>query len=335
MTQAGRVARLALVLALALVSAACSGAATQESSSGAVGGGDRSAAATEAAAPVDGPDAVSVATQQPQRRTPDRAIDIGHTAVEEDVAAASLWTALLQDRGQIVRRTLVSVEDAYEGLATGALDLYFGARLPDAHATSWQTYEDRVDDVGAWFDDAALQWAVPEYVPVDSIADLRGRSEEFGSRVIGVDEDSVLMRRSRDAVIPVYELQEYELLAGSASDMISELLRSLEAEEPVIVTLWRPHWAYRDLALKPLEDPRGALGAPDSIHVLASTTLAEQWPDVHEALRRFALTQPQVAELELSIRDAGRNEEVEAARRWAGGEQPAALVEQWFGAEAG
>jgi glycine betaine/proline transport system substrate-binding protein len=287
MTAAGLVrAGTAVLVLCALLLAGCSSAGGRTAATDAV--------AVASAAPAGDTDgtgspedlaAEPTASLAPAERARDRAVDIGHTAVAEDMAVASLWTAILEERGELVRRQLVDVESAYEHLADGSLDVYLGARLPRAHGDPYARHGDRLDDLGPWFESAPLRWAVPEYVDVDSIADLRGEGARFGNRVIGVDEDSQLMRLSREEVVPTYDLEEYTLLSGSASDMIAELLRSLEDREPVIVTLWRPHWAYDELPIKDLEDPRGAFGEPDAIHVLATAGFAAQFPERCSASR--------------------------------------------------
>lgn len=273
------------------------------------------------------------ATTDDPRRT-DTTIDIGHTAIAEDTAVASLWTAILEDRGHLVRRTLLEVGGIYAGLADGSLDVYLDARLPRAHLEYRERNSEALDVIGPWFEDAPMVWAVPEYVDIDSLADLRGEQDLFAGRIYGVDAGSELMQVSRESVIPTYELDGYTLLDGSASDMIAELVTALEAERPIVVTLWRPHWAFAELPIKSLDDPRDAFGEPDDITVVAASSFAERFPDVRAALERFTLTGDAVADLEQAIRAAGRGRQVDAARAWLD-DGNRALVDDWFAAADG
>ena len=48
--------------------------------------------------------------------------------------------------------------------------------------------------------------------------------------------------------------------------MLAELKRAYAKKEPIVVTLWSPHWAYSDYELKKLKDPKGAWGKGDGVH---------------------------------------------------------------------
>jgi glycine betaine/proline transport system substrate-binding protein len=202
--------------------------------------------------------------------------------------------------------------------------------LPATHEDYWAQFGSQMEDLSVWFEDAPLTWVVPSYVEeVDSIADLQGKAETFGGQVIGIEAGSGLMRVSREDVVPAYNLGgEYEVVEGSTPAMLAELQKAIADQEPIVVTLWQPHWAYGKWDLKNLADPEGALGKPDSIHIVAREGFADDFPEVTRWLKNFSLTNAPLAQLEVKIQQAGQGNEKEAARAWI--KQNKDLVDSWL-----
>jgi glycine betaine/proline transport system substrate-binding protein len=256
-------------------------------------------------------------------------IRIGLIPWDEAIAVTNLWQALLEERGYEVEQIQLEAGGLYSGVANGDLDLFLDAWLPATHADYWEQFGDDIEDVGTWFDSAPLTWVVPGYVEdVNSIADLEGRADTFGGRIIGIEAGSGLMRISREEVVPAYGLEEYQLVEGSTPAMLAELEKAIADEEPIVVTLWQPHFAYGQWDLKNLEDPEGALGEPDEIRSIASEGFVEEHPEVAGWIRNFQMDNDALAELEVAINEAGAGKELEATKRWL--EDNRDLVEPWF-----
>ncbi len=95
----------------------------------------------------------------------DKSITIGIAAGwDEDVAVSHLWKRVLEDHGYQVTLTELDVAPVFVGVARGDLDLFFDTWLPVTHADYWEKYQDQVEDLGVWYDQATLNIAVPEYV---------------------------------------------------------------------------------------------------------------------------------------------------------------------------
>src|SRR5690554_3433376 len=58
---------------------------------------------------------------------------------------------------------------------------------------------------------------------------------------------------------------EFELVESSTPAMLAALDSAVANDEPIVVTLWTPHWAYDAYPIKNLEDPDGAWGEPEEI----------------------------------------------------------------------
>ena len=244
-------------------------------------------------------------------------VNVGWIPWEEDIAVTNLWQVILEENGVEVEQTQLDAGLLFDGLATGDLDLFLDAWLPNTHADYWEDYSEQVEDLGVWLPEAPLTWAVPAYVEeVNSIADLADHAELFGGEIVGIESSAGLTRISKDEVIPTYELGDsYELVESSTPAMLAELENAIANEEPIVVTLWRPHPAYAQYELKDLEDPQNALGDPDEIHAVARQGFSEDCPEVTAALENFEFDNDTLSELEVSVLEED-GQELEGARAW-------------------
>lgn len=256
-------------------------------------------------------------------------ITIGLIPWDEAIAVTNLWQILLEEQGYEVEQVQLEVGGLYSGVANGDLDLFLDAWLPATHADYWEEFGDDIEELATWYEEAPLTWVVPAYVDdVNSIADLQGRADEFNGQIVGIEAGSGLMRISREEVVPTYGLDDYELVEGSTPAMLATLEKAIKNEEPVVVTLWEPHWAYGAWDLKNLEDPEGALGEPDQIKAIGSQQFVEEHPEVADWMRNFTLSIEPLASLEVAINEGGEGRELESTRAWL--EDNRDVVEGWI-----
>ncbi|MHB1450638.1 MAG: glycine betaine ABC transporter substrate-binding protein [Coriobacteriia bacterium] len=259
-------------------------------------------------------------------------IRIGWMPWDEDIAATYLWERILTDEGYDVELTQLDVAPVFEGVASGDLDLFFDAWLPATHEDYWAEYGDRLEDLAVWYDNGLLTWAVPEYMDIDSIEDLAGMEAELDGRIVGIEPGAGLTRLSREAVMPDYGLDGYELIEGSTPAMLAELERAIKDEAPIVVTLWRPHWAYGVFPIKDLADPKGSLGEAEEIHAIARAGFSDDFAEVAEWVGAFEMNDDQLAELEdLVLNEYGAGQEAAAVEEWLSDSDNRALVDGWLG----
>lgn len=259
-------------------------------------------------------------------------IKIGWIPWDEDIAATYLWKRVLEDEGYTVELTQLDVAPVFEGVASGDLDLFLDAWLPSTHEDYWAEYGDRLEDLAVWYDNGLLTWAVPEYMDVDSIEDLAGLEGELDGRIVGIEPGAGLTRVSREAVMPGYGLDAFELVEGSTPAMLAELERAIKDEAPIVVTLWRPHWAYSVFPIKDLADPEGALGEAEEIHAVARVGFSDDFPEVAEWMAAFRMNDDQLAGLEdLVLNEYGAGQEEAAVDEWLSDADNRALVDGWLG----
>ncbi|MFC3998106.1 glycine betaine ABC transporter substrate-binding protein [Nocardiopsis sediminis] len=245
-------------------------------------------------------------------------ITIGLIPWEEDIAVTHLWKAVLEEKGYTVNIENVDVAPMYEGTANGDIDLFLDTWLPITHADYWEEYGDRLEDLGTWNDNASLQLTVPSYVEdINSIEDLKGNADMFDGQIIGIESGSGLVQTTKDSAIPAYDLgDEYELVESSTPAMLQELETAIADEKPIVVTLWRPHIEYSKYDLKDLEDPEGAMGEAESIHMVGREGFGEDFAELNGWLGNFTLDDDQLQALETAVLIDHEGDEDAGARAW-------------------
>ncbi|MEU2111220.1 ABC transporter permease/substrate binding protein [Streptomyces sp. NPDC019507] len=256
-------------------------------------------------------------------------ISVGYIPWDEGIASTFLWKELLERRGFEVEANQLEAGSLYTGLAGGQIDFQTDSWLPVTHAQYWDRYRDKLEDKGPWYGPTSLELSVPAYMnDVDSLDDLKGKADRFKGRIVGIEPSAGMMGLLKDKVLKEYGLEgEYEVVDGSTPGMLAELKRAYDRKEPVVTTLWSPHWAYSTYDLKKLKDPKGTWGKGDGIHTLARKGFSEENPQVGKWLQGFKMTEAQLTGLEAKIEETGKGKEQEAVRAWL--EENPGLADRW------
>lgn len=273
-------------------------------------------------------------TQEGTEETADAAeynqpVEIGYVLWDGEIASTNVIQQVLQQAGYTdVEIIAVDAGPLYQGVASGEFDFTTSAWLPQTQANYWETYGDRIDSVRVNLEDCTIGLAVPTYVEeVNSIEDLNDNKEMFNGEIIGIDPGAGVMQITED-VIEAYDL-DYTLVSSSSAGMTAALQRAINNEEPVVVTLWSPHWAFNRWDLKYLDDPQGYYGEADNVETLARQGLEEDMPDLYGILERFAWTHEDIQSVMVDIESGMAPEE--AAAKWV--ENNPEKVNEWIGKE--
>ncbi|WOQ69733.1 glycine betaine ABC transporter substrate-binding protein [Microbacterium limosum] len=237
----------------------------------------------------------------------------------DGLSTAYLLQNQLEKIGYTVEmQELTEAGPLYAGLAQGDVDMYPSAWPEVTHASYMEEYGDDIEDIGAYYEGAVLTIAVPDYVEISSIEDLKGNADMFGGQIIGIEPGAGLTGVTQDSMIPAYELgDEYELVTSSTAAMLTELENAIAGEENIVVTSWRPFWANDAYNLRDLEDPRGAMGEPEALHFLGTSDFSERFPEAAELIAGIQLDDAQYASLEdMVVNEYGEGNEAEAIEAW-------------------
>ncbi|GAA2049116.1 glycine betaine ABC transporter substrate-binding protein [Leifsonia soli] len=226
----------------------------------------------------------------------------------EDVAVSNVWKEVLESKGYDVTLTTTTAGPGFTGLSQGNYDVNFDAWLPSTHKSYWDKYGDKLENLGAWYDKAPLTLAVNKDAPIDSIDQLAANADAFGNKIIGIEPGAGETAIVKDSVIPQYGLTKMDFVTSSTAAMLAELKKDISNGDNVVVTLWKPHWAYNEFPLKDLKDPKGALGEPDSINTIVRKGFTDDYPALAKWFGSFSFPDDKLFDLENKMFNSGADE---------------------------
>ncbi|GHD24453.1 glycine betaine ABC transporter substrate-binding protein [Nocardiopsis kunsanensis] len=261
-------------------------------------------------------------------------IELAVVAWEEALMVTAMWEVILEEKGYEVEVTEMDPAPVFQSLENGEADAYLDAWLPNTHGEYWDEYGDDLEDLGVWYDNAVLTLTVPGYMEdVDEIGDLPGHADELGNRIVGIDPGAGLTAQTENEAMPGYGLDEhFELVTSSDARMQEELESAVTRQEPIVVTLWRPHQAYAQHDLKDLEDPQGLMGEPETLHAVGRDGFTEEYPVLSGWLENWQMSDEELAELAVFALDGYEDAPKEGARVWLGANPQ--FLERTLGADA-
>ncbi|MFJ2177685.1 ABC transporter permease/substrate binding protein [Streptomyces sp. NPDC087851] len=250
----------------------------------------------------------------------ERALNVAWFPWEEDIAATYLWKAVLEERGYKVNLKQFELGPMYEAMSRGQIDVQFDAWLPNAQKRYWDKYKNDLTQLGSWYGPTTREVAVPSYVKgVESLDDLKGRGDDFQGRIVGIEPGTEQMNVLKEDVVPGYGLGgEYKVVDSSTPGMLAELKRAYAKKEPIAVSLWSPHWAYKEYELTKLKDPKKTFGDGDRLTTVAHKSFTGNYPQLTKWFKNFKLSEEQLSGLENEIQKAGTGHEEEAVKTWMG-----------------
>lgn len=248
----------------------------------------------------------------------DKELTIGaYNGWDESFATAHLLKAVLEEEGYTVNVKAFEAAPAFAGVAGGDIDIVTDVWMPVTHPQYIEEFGDKMEHLGCWYDNAKLTLAVNEDSPAKSIADLPDMADEYGGKIYGIEPGAGLTKTTEESAIPTYGLDDYEFVVSSTPAMLTQVKNATDKKENVLVTLWRPHWAYAEYPLRDLEDPEGAMGDAEIISSAARSGFSEENPKAAQIVKNLALDDEQLSTLEeLMMNKYGGSNHDEAVAEW-------------------
>lgn len=222
---------------------------------------------------------------------------------------------LLEEIGYDVTVNQTDVGVEYAGLSDGSTDVIVGAWLPNTHGSYWDEYEDDMEKINTVTEEVELGLTVPEYMEdINSIEDLRDNTNDIGEKlewkITGISPGAGEMKLMESDVMPGYDLNDdWELVESSGAAMAASLQDAVDKEEPIVVTLWTPHWTFNEMDLKILDDPEGHFGEPDDVLSVSRKGFKEDSPAAYELIDQFSITKEKTQDIMLDIQNGDEPEE--------------------------
>lgn len=287
---------LVMIVALAVVLAAC-GSDSDESSDSSNSGSDGDSG--ESASGVD---------------LGEKELTMPYVAWAGAIARTHLIAQVLEKAGYEVEIPQVEAGPMWSSVADGSADITASAWLPTTHQSYWEKYKDSVESINTVIEKAPLALTVPTYMKdVNSIEDLKGNSELGEAtdwKIIGIDPGAGIMQNTTK-VLKKYGLDKWTLTQSSGAAMLSQLQKKMEDEEQIIVPLWKPHWAFAKMDLKMLKDPKGVYGGDgDHIDIVVNKELKDKAPAAYQILKQYTADYEQLNAIMGKIHDGEDPEKV-------------------------
>ena len=242
-------------------------------------------------------------------------------------AETHLAEVMLTDMGYEVEKSVVQAGVMWSAVASGDADAFTTAWLPYTHASYWDEYGDDVVQLGVLYEGAKIGLVVPDYVTIDSIAEMKDYADEFQGRIVGIDSGAGIMKATLEQTMPAYGLDDWDLVESSEAAMMAELERAINANEWIAVTGWAPHWKFFSYDLKFLDDPDETYGGSEQIIIIGRDGFEEDFPDAAEFFANFKLTSAQLGEVMYMINVDGLTP-AEAAQQWI--DDNPSVVDTWL-----
>ncbi|MDR9432418.1 MAG: glycine betaine ABC transporter substrate-binding protein [Spiribacter sp.] len=244
-------------------------------------------------------------------------IEFGWTAWSDAEFVTKLAAQLINENTDTkVDLIQTDIAPQYQGVATGDIDAMMMAWLPATHQSYYEEIAADVENIGVLYNGARLGWAIPDYIPeseLSSISDLTKSSvrDKLDGTITGIDPGAGLTQLSEEA-FETYALEDYTLQTSSGAGMTAALDRATSRDEWVVVTGWSPHWKFGAYELRYLEDPEGALGGPERVHVIARSGFDADHPEVSAMLGRMYLPIEQLQAYMFEAREGSYEEAIDA-----------------------
>lgn len=238
-------------------------------------------------------------------------VNLAYVEWDSEVASTNVIAEVLKEQGYKVNITPLDNAIMWKSVANGEADAMVSAWLPTTHASQYAQYKDQLVDLGSNLDNVRVGLVVPDYMNVNSIADLSNQAQ---STITGVEPGAGVVKAAENTLKTYPNLKNWKLSTSSTGAMTIALEQALKNKEEIAITGWSPHWMFAKYGLKYLEDPKGSMGKTEAIHTITRKGLKKDMPAVNKILDKFHWTQADMEEVMLDINNGTSPEQ--AAKTW-------------------
>ncbi|GAA0607871.1 glycine betaine ABC transporter substrate-binding protein [Virgibacillus siamensis] len=253
-------------------------------------------------------------------------ITFGQINWPENIAVTNMWKAILEDKGYDVELKLIEMGPQMSALAQGELDVAPEIWLPVQDKSYYEEYKDDANFFeDPWYTNGKVGLAVPTYMEdINSIKDLKKNKKKFNGEIVGFEPGAGTMLVTED-VIKEYGL-DYELIESSTAAMVTSIKEAVDAKEPIVAPLWKPHYVFAEVDLKFLDDPKKTYGGVEKIYMATREGFGSDYEKVSKWLKNFKLNDNQLGDLMLKVKKHEDNP-LKGAQKWV--EENQDLVNKW------
>lgn len=249
-------------------------------------------------------------------------IELAYVEWDTEVASTNVIGAVLEDLGYNVN--LIPLDNAvmWEAVSTGEADGMVAAWLPSTHGSQFEKYGDQVVDLGENLEGAKIGLVVPEYMDVNSIADLKN---EANKTITGIEPGAGVVGAAEQSLEDYSNLSDWNVETSSSGAMTVALKQAIANQEDIVITGWSPHWMFATYDLKYLEDPENSFGEAETINTMVREGLENDMPEAYQVLDQFHWSTDEMEEVMLDISNG--EDPADAAKAWI--EENPERVAEW------
>jgi len=254
-------------------------------------------------------------------------IKIGYVQAwpSSDITTHLAAAAIKAHLGNPVDMVASSAGPMWEAVASGHSDAMLTAWLPSTQKNYYEKLWSKVIVMGPNVTGTKLGIAVPSYVPVDTIAELKQYASKFNDRIVGVGAGAGININTEKA-IKAYDLSGFSLQSSSTAAMTAQLQRAIKNKQWIAVTAWTPMWMWAKFDIKYLKDPKHIYGKGGYIATVVNPALAQKSPAVYAFLNRFAISRDQLSAMMLEMKNGTPIDQV--VQNWMKAHPK--IVDGWF-----
>ncbi len=204
------------------------------------------------------------------------------------IAATHVVKAVLQEKMgyEVALDPVADAAALWRATSEGEADGFVCAWLPSLHARYHGSVKNEVINLGPNLEGTRMGLVVPDYVSIDSIAELDAHADPFDGRITGIDKGAGIMAVTEKAM-DAYDIENLDLVASSGVMMTVVLEDKIKNKKWVVVTGWTPHWKFHRFDLKYLKDPKKIYGGTEYIKTVVRKNLKAEKPELYQFLDNF------------------------------------------------
>lgn len=231
----------------------------------------------------------------------EKVISMGTLSWEDLTPITGITKKVLEDSGYTVKVTTFSEWGiAYAALAKG--DIQVLASQTDYVAQDyWDKNKNQLEKISPVSHGLYQAFAVPKYVPIDSIEQLNDNADKFGKKIVGIEPGSGLMRDAASAV-KQYNLK-LKLVEGSTAAMTAALKSAIDRKEWIAVTIWDPSWMMQKYDVKFLKDPKVVFPPAQSYYWIGQKGFSAKNPHAREAIASVYVPLADITAINGAVKD--------------------------------
>lgn len=212
----------------------------------------------------------------------DKTITMGTLSWDDLTPITAVTKKVLEDAGYTVKvTTFAEWGIAFAALSKGDVQL-LAAQNNYVSQDHWDKNKTRLEKLSPVAHGLYQAFAVPKYVPINSIEELNANADKFGNKIIGIEPGSGLMRDAATAV-KSYGLKP-KLIEGSSAAMSAAVKSATDRKEWVVATVWEPSEYMKKYDLKFLKDPKAVFPGPQTYYWLANKGFSAKQPQARELI---------------------------------------------------